>query len=174
MTGSRMRSAITKPAWRRSVAALITAACIAPCTAGTDADQASTAPDLRGIWYAYEAADRTTSTIELYLEAGCLSARMLAITDVNGQPRNWRCERCDGELHDAPVIGARFLRDAKPGQGRWVDGDVVDLRPGLTQGVHARAELTLDAQGRLTLLGYRGLRSLGQSRVWTRQPAPSR
>ena len=158
-----------------AIAALIVAVCIAPCTpaADADADPAPTAPDLRGIWYAYEAADQTTSTIELYLDAGRLSGRMLAITDANGQPRNWRCARCDGDLHDAPVIGARFLRDLKPGQGRWADGDVVDLRPGLTQGVHAKAELTLDEQGRLTLLGYRGLRSLGQSRVWTRQPAPA-
>jgi hypothetical protein len=152
---------MTRVRMRPAIAALIVAVCIAPCTAAADADAdpAPTAPDLRGIWYAYEAADQTTSTIELYLDAGRLSGRMLAITDANGQPRNWRC--------------ARFLRDLKPGQGRWADGDVVDLRPGLTQGVHAKAELTLDEQGRLTLLGYRGLRSLGQSRVWTRQPAPA-
>ena len=165
---------MTRVRMRPAIAALIVAVCIAPCTAAADADAdpAPTAPDLRGIWYAYEAADQTTSTIELSLDAGRLSGRMLAITDANGQARNWRCERCDGDLHQAPVVGARFLRDLKPDQGRWIDGDVVDLRPGLTQGVHAKAELTLDEQGRLTLLGYRGLRSLGQSRVWTRQPAP--
>ncbi|SHG69739.1 Uncharacterized conserved protein, DUF2147 family [Hydrocarboniphaga daqingensis] len=167
---------MTRVRMRPAIAALIVAACIAPCTAAADADAdpAPTAPDLRGIWYAYEAADQTTSTIELSLDAGRLSGRMLAIAGADGQPRNWRCERCDGDLHQAPVVGARFLRDLKPDQGRWIDGDVVDLRPGLTQGVHAKAELALDEQGRLTLLGYRGLRSLGQSRVWTRDKTERR
>lgn len=165
-----MRSSLTTRAWRLLLAVTATAV----HAAAANADPATNAPDLCGLWYAYEAADGSTSTIELYLEHGRLSGRMLAITDANGQARNWRCERCDGDLHQAPVVGARFLRDLKPDQGRWIDGDVVDLRPGLTQGVHAKAELTLDEQGRLTLLGYRGLRSLGQSRVWTRDKAERR
>ncbi|ROH93721.1 DUF2147 domain-containing protein [Stagnimonas aquatica] len=120
-----------------------------------------------GRWIAYEASSDTSSVIELYLEQGLLAGRVIEVRDASGLRIAPRCERCPEPLAGSPISGLRFLWGLRAEDGRWVDGRVLDLRPGLSQGVEANAELQL-LNGELRLHAYLGLPALGQTRVWRR------
>jgi uncharacterized protein (DUF2147 family) len=122
---------------------------------------------LVGRWSAYEADEKTTTTIELFREGETLSGRVLGITDAQGQSLQRVCSRCAGEQAGKPIVGMRFLWGLREDGERWTGGKVMDLRDGLTQGKSANAELSL-VEGRAVLYAYVGLRVLGQNRVWTR------
>lgn len=135
------------------------------------ASGASPAPDaaaaVLGRWFAYEPSNSTTSIVELYLEQGLLAGRVLEVLDADGRPIAPRCDRCAEPLAGRPIPGMRFLWGLRAREGTWVGGRVLDLRPGLSQGVEANADLRL-VNGELVLRAYLGLPALGQSRVWRR------
>lgn len=120
-----------------------------------------------GRWIAYEASNSTTSVVELYLEQGLLAGRVLEVLDAHGQRIAPLCDRCAPPLAGRPIIGMRFLWGLRFSDGGWVGGRVLDLRPGLSQGAEANADLSL-LDGELVLRAYVGLPLLGQSRVWRR------
>lgn len=95
---------------------------------------------LIGSWKAVD-GDGTTSIIEVYLEEESLSAKITQLRDRNGKEINPICTSCRGELENQPVVGMRFIWGLRKQGARWVAGKVVNLRPGLGQGIIASCEL---------------------------------
>lgn len=130
---------------------------------------AATAADpIQGRWLAApEPGSGNVTILRLFIEADRLHGEVEAVLDPNNAPLNPVCERCPGELRGKPLVGMRFLRDLRREGTRWVGGRVMDLRPGLTQGVVAQCELT-PSDPELVIEAWKGLRALGSSRTWKR------
>ena len=122
-----------------------------------------------GRWLAYEASDGSTTLVELYRVGDTLEGRVLSMTDAQRQPLLRHCTRCPGTLRGEPLVGMRFLWGLRQQDGQWLGGEVMDLREGLTQGLRAEAEIRVEGD-HLRLRAFRGLRALGQTRVWRRAP----
>lgn len=130
---------------------------------------AATAADpVEGRWVtAPEPGSGDVTILRLFIEGDRMHGEIEAVFDANNAPKHPICERCPGELRGKPLVGMRFLRDLRREGTRWIEGRVMDLRPGLTQGVVAQCELTPSGQ-QLVIEAWKGLRALGTSRTWER------
>lgn len=123
---------------------------------------------LVGTWIAIDSINNgNISTIELFMNGQFLNGRITKITDRDGNPLNPICEKCSGNLSKTPTIGVTFITQLRQDGNRWVDGKVVDLRPGLLQGVIASCEIEMIG-ARARIYGYLGLRLLGGESFWDR------
>jgi hypothetical protein len=123
---------------------------------------------LVGHWTAPDAREPgVSSVVELYLRGSQLNGRIVLTRNAAGQEIHPVCEKCPGPLRGAPIKGMTFISGLTQQQLAWVDGQVMDLRPGLTQGMQASCEISL-VNGRAVVLGYFMSRAWGQSSVWTR------
>lgn len=128
---------------------------------------------LVGVWRAVDDSG-TTSFIEIFMNNDQLHGRILNIFDESGSEINPVCERCKGVLKNKPVRGMTFIYGLKKENGKWVDGKVVDVRPGLFQGVTANCELEL-VGARAKIFGYLGVRYFSGLSFWDKvSPAESR
>lgn len=132
--------------------------------------QAAQGDPLVGSWKADD-ANGVSSIIEIFPDGETLTGRIVKTTDAQGNELDFVCEYCPGELKGKPVKGMTFIRNLRKSGTKWVGGQVVDLRPGLTQGATASCELSY-VNGHAVLFGYLGIRLLGQERVWQRARPP--
>lgn len=126
---------------------------------------------LVGKWRAVDQSNGgVQSIIELFLKDGILHGKIVDVLTKDGERLDPICARCQGELKNAKVVGSIFLSGLKKDGARWIDGKVVDLRPGSTQGVTASCELDLVGD-RVKLFGYLWFRFMSGTDYWQRDPA---
>lgn len=79
---------------------------------------------------------------------------------------NPKCEKCEGALKNAPVIGLIILSDLKKDGDEYAGGQILDPDNGKVY----RSKVQLIEGGRkLSVRGYIGVPMLGRSQVWERQ-----
>jgi hypothetical protein len=128
---------------------------------------------LVGYWRAPAGDDSGRSSIvELFIRDERLYGRIVRTEAADGSVQHPVCERCAEPHKGQPVQGIEFVTGLRKDGDAWVDGRVMDLRPGWTQGLTGICELRL-VDGHAELLGYRGLRAFGETSIWTRVPAPA-
>jgi len=133
------------------------------------ADPAAAGEPLVGYWRAPAGDDSGRSSIvELFVRDDRLFGRIVRSEAADGSVMHPVCERCAEPLKGQPMQGMEFVRDLRKDGDAWVDGRVVDLRPGWTQGLTGICELRLVDSEHAELLGYRGLRAFGETSRWTR------
>ncbi|HEY0973224.1 MAG TPA: DUF2147 domain-containing protein [Solimonas sp.] len=143
---------------------------VAQANPAADPPSVAEADRIEGLWLSTE-DDGIRSHMEIVREADGYAGRVRYVESADGQPLQPVCARCPAPHAKQPIVGMRFLWGLQPqGNGKWSGGRVMDLRDSVTQGTIANAELTLLPNGQLKLLGYLGMRALGQSRVWQRLP----
>jgi len=76
-----------------------------------------------------------------------------------------RCERCEGELRNKPIVGMRILRGLRRTQGGFGEGTILDPDEGR---IYACTATPLDGGRRLEIRGYVGVPLLGRSQIWVR------
>jgi uncharacterized protein (DUF2147 family) len=110
--------------------------------------------------------DRThqaRGTVRIYSENGLWFGKI--VSSFNPADRSERCDKCDGERKDRPVIGMVILRGMKKHGAEYSGGDILDPDTGSLY----RCRFTISADGnRTTVRGYIGLAILGRTQVWTR------
>ena len=105
---------------------------------------------------------------------------LIRITEQNGELRgkieklfrapdedpNPKCDRCEGELKDQPIIGMTILTGMKPDGDEYNGGLILD--PG--NGKVYKSKMTLaDGGKRLNVRGYTGMPLLGRTQIWVRE-----
>jgi uncharacterized protein (DUF2147 family) len=86
------------------------------------------------------------------------------------------CDKCEGNLHNKPVVGMTIMWGVKQDGDRWSGGQILDPHNGKTYKV--KLTLTDDGQ-KLDVRGYIGMPMLGRTQTWIRkdagnpQPAPT-
>ena len=79
---------------------------------------------------------------------------------------NPRCEKCEGALRNAPIIGLVILSGLKKDGAEYVGGQILDPDNGKTYS----SRLRLANSGKtLDVRGYIGVSMLGRSQIWERQ-----
>lgn len=81
-----------------------------------------------------------------------------------------KCEKCEGDQKDAPMLGLVIVKDMKRDGRKYEDGSILDPRDGTVY--HALMELSPDGK-KLSVRGYLGVPLLGQTQVWNRLPDDS-
>jgi uncharacterized protein (DUF2147 family) len=131
------------------------------------------AEPLEGRWLAKER--EVVTIIELKLREDRLEGTVVSITE-KGLPVDPVCTKCDGDLKDAHVVGATFIRGLRKEGDKWVGGTVVDIRPenptrAGKQGFVANCEIQL-VDGKARIFGWPlFFRIAGKADTWERVPA---
>jgi len=84
-----------------------------------------------GLWLTVD--DRTgepRSEVRIAVEGGRLRGTIVRIHPRPGESAEPSCNRCEGRLHGAPVVGMVILWGHLARAGRWVDGRVLDPESG--------------------------------------------
>ncbi len=77
-----------------------------------------------------------------------------------------KCEKCEGALKNAPVIGLVKITGLKTDGDEYVDGQILDPDNGKVY--RSKVHLT-DGGKKLSVRGYIGVPMLGRSQTWVRQ-----
>ena len=83
-----------------------------------------------------------------------------------GEDRDPKCEKCDGERHNQPVIGMTILWGLKKAGDEYQGGEILDPENGKVY----RARMKLDGGGgELSVRGFIGFSLLGRTQTWMRE-----
>lgn len=126
---------------------------------------------LLGLWKAKDNLG-TVSIIEFYAVGEKINGRIVNIIDSNGVQIDPLCERCAGELKNQRVRSLTFINGLSKSNGKWTGGSVIDIRPGLFQGVVARCEIEVKGN-KAILFGFLKYRWISGSSVWDRVNSPN-
>jgi len=108
---------------------------------------------LVGRWRANEKLTGVETDIEIFLRGSRMFGRVVAVRDKERRSIDPICTGCRGALVNSRVVGIEFIFGLRNETGKWVGGTVVDIRPGLLQGMTANCELEI-VDGRAKILGY--------------------
>lgn len=83
-----------------------------------------------------------------------------------GEEAQPKCDKCDDERKDQPVIGMTILTGMKQDGGEFNGGKILDPNNGKVY----RSKMTLVEGGKkLNVRGYIGMPMIGRTQVWVRQ-----
>lgn len=97
---------------------------------------------------------------------GTLQGKIEKVFPAPGEVPNPTCDKCDGALKNAPVVGLVVLSGLTKDGDDYVGGQILDPDNGKVY----RSKLRLIQNGQqLSVRGYIGVPMLGRSQTWLRQ-----
>lgn len=97
---------------------------------------------------------------------GTLQGTIEKVFPAAGEDPNPKCDKCEGALKDAPVLGLVILSGLTKDGDEYVGGQILDPDNGKVY----RSKLRLVQNGQqLSVRGYIGVPMLGRSQTWLRQ-----
>lgn len=128
------------------------------------------AADLAGKWKTID--DKTgyarAEVLITKLKDGTYSGKIVKVHAIPNREAITTCEKCKGQLKNAPLVGLPILSGFKLNTGKnnqYIDGKVIDPLSGNTY----QGKGQLNARGNvLTLRGYVGTTLLGRTVSWIR------
>ena len=97
---------------------------------------------------------------------GALQGKIAKVFRAPNEDQEPKCEKCEGELKNAPVIGLVIITGLKKDGDEYVGGQILDPDNGKVYS--SKVRLT-DGGSKLTVRGYIGVPLLGRSQTWLRQ-----
>ena len=106
---------------------------------------------------------KPTSVIEIFEKHNRIHGRIIEL--LNSKAKNPKCEKCDGEDRNKPIIGLVVLKGLrKEKDGDYSDGKILDPKHGKIY----KCNLSLETKDRLKVRGYIGINLLGRTQFWER------
>ena len=133
------------------------------------ATSVAAAPSIDGRWNTFDSNGKPRAVIEVRVDAGQVTGRIVEFHPAPGEPPDPVCEACKGEERGRKIIGLEILRLAPAGDGASWSGTVLDPEEG--DRYKAVARLASDGR-RLELRGYVGIPLFGRTETWVRAQAP--
>jgi uncharacterized protein (DUF2147 family) len=113
-----------------------------------------------------KASGQPKSIVVVWEERGSLFGKVEKVFDPFPKESNPRCDACQGDLHDKPVIGMKILWDLSKHGDEWSGGKVFDPDTGKTY----NCTLSLENGGsKLKLRGFIGMSLFGRTEYWIRE-----
>jgi uncharacterized protein (DUF2147 family) len=113
-----------------------------------------------GVWKAIdETTNEPRSHIEIYEKNGFLYGRIIKLLM---HPADSKCQKCDGDLKDKPVVGMLVIFGLTAIDGKWKEGNILDPENGSYYGCTIWLE-----PGHADVLKVRGTHWTGISRTQT-------
>lgn len=106
---------------------------------------------------------KATSVIEIFEKHNRIHGRIVEL--LNSKAKNPKCEKCDGEDKNKPIIGLTVLRGLKKDKdGDYSDGRILDPKHGRIY----KCNLSLESKDLLRVRGYIGINLIGRTQFWER------
>jgi uncharacterized protein (DUF2147 family) len=126
-------------------------------------------PPPTGYWTTIDDDGKTKKAVVLIeAEGDKLAGKLVHVFDPT--KRNEKCDKCEGPLHNAPIVGLRFMWNLRQDGNEWSGGSVIDPTSGKTYRCFIEP---IDGGKRLKVRGYLGLSLLGRTQYWVKASGPT-
>jgi uncharacterized protein (DUF2147 family) len=106
---------------------------------------------------------KPTSVIEIFEKHNRIHGCIVEL--LNSKAKNPKCEKCDGEDKNKPIIGLVVLKGLKRDKnGDYSDGKILDPKHGKIY----KCNLSLETKDKLKVRGFIGINLLGRTQFWER------
>ncbi|QOZ51528.1 DUF2147 domain-containing protein [Bradyrhizobium sp. CCBAU 53338] len=120
-----------------------------------------------GLWRNIDdVSGKPRALIRITESNGTLQGKIEKVFPGPSEDRNPKCEKCEGALKDAPVIGLVILSGLKKDGDEYTGGKILDPDNGKVYSSRIRLG---DGGKKLDVRGYVGVSLLGRSQIWVRQ-----
>ncbi|UTW64044.1 DUF2147 domain-containing protein [bacterium SCSIO 12741] len=124
---------------------------------------AQTPDEVLGRWKTIDdETGKEKSIVELYKENGKLYGKVVKI--LNPDKVDAKCDKCEGELKDKPILGMVIVNDMEWDDDEWDDGTILDPNKGSVY--DCKIWLDEDDKNTLYVRGYIGF--LFRTQNWIR------
>jgi uncharacterized protein (DUF2147 family) len=113
-----------------------------------------------------DVSGKPRSLIRITGSNGTLQGKIEKVFLGSNEDPNPKCEKCEGPLKGAPVIGLVILTGLKESGDEFVGGQILDPDSG---NVYRSKVQLIDGGRKLSVRGYIGVPVLGRSQIWERQ-----
>jgi uncharacterized protein (DUF2147 family) len=112
-----------------------------------------------------DATGKVNSLVVIWEEDGKLYGKIEKLVDPDPQDPDPRCDRCEGELKNKPLLGLRILWNLRRDGEEWSDGKILDPDNGKVY----KCNIALEDDGKkLKVRGFIGFSLLGRTQHWLR------
>ncbi len=106
---------------------------------------------------------KATSVIEIFEKHNRVYGRIIEL--LNSKAKNPKCDKCDGEDKNKPIIGLIVLKGLKKEKdGSYSDGKILDPKHGKVY----KCNMSLETRDKLKVRGFIGINLLGRTQFWER------
>ncbi len=106
---------------------------------------------------------KATSVIEIFEKHNRVYGRIIEL--LNSKAKNPKCDKCDGEDKNKPIIGLIVLKGLKKNKdGSYSDGKILDPKHGKVY----KCNMSLETRDKLKVRGFIGINLLGRTQFWER------
>ena len=106
---------------------------------------------------------KATSVIEIFEKHNRVYGKIIEL--LNSTAKNPKCEKCDGEDKNKPILGLIVLKGLKRDKdGSYSDGKILDPKHGKMY----KCNLSLETKDKLKVRGFIGINLLGRTQFWER------
>ncbi|WP_420476833.1 DUF2147 domain-containing protein [Noviherbaspirillum sp. ST9] len=120
-----------------------------------------------GVWKTIDdETGKPKSLVRITESNGELRGKIEKLFREAGEDQNPKCEKCEGNLKDQPVIGMTIITGMKKDGSEYNGGHILDPNNGKVY----KSKLTVvDGGKKLDVRGYIGVPMLGRTQTWLRQ-----
>lgn len=120
-----------------------------------------------GYWKTIDdATGKPKSIVQIWqAENSQLKGKVVKIFPKSGSNQDKVCAKCDGNLHNQPIVGMVIISGLMAKENQWDNGRILDPENGKTYNLSLR---TAENGKKLDVHGYVGLPLLGRSQTWER------
>jgi uncharacterized protein (DUF2147 family) len=120
-----------------------------------------------GLWKNIDdVSGKPRALIRITESNGTLQGKIEKVFPAPNEDQNPKCEKCEGALKNAPVIGSVIITGLKKDGDEYAGGQILDPDDGKVY--RSKVHLT-DGGRKLSVRGYIGVPMLGRSQTWVRQ-----
>jgi uncharacterized protein (DUF2147 family) len=127
-------------------------------------------PSAEGLWEQVdEKTGKAESWFRIYKKGDVYEGQIVKMFPKPGEDpdKEWRCEKCEGEDKNAPVLGMALIKGMKRNGLAYEDGTITDPRDGSVY----RALMNLSPDNKtMEMRGFLGIALFGRSQTWRRLP----
>ncbi len=119
-----------------------------------------------GLWRSIDdETGKPKALIRITERNGEFNGKIEKLFRAQGEDQNPKCELCEGDRKDQPIIGMTILTGMKPQGEEYAGGQILDPASGKIY----KSKMTVIDNGRkLDVRGYVGVPMLGRTQTWIR------
>jgi uncharacterized protein (DUF2147 family) len=119
-----------------------------------------------GVWKTIDdESGKPKSLIRITDNKGELRGKIEKLFREPGEEQNPKCDKCEGNLKDQPILGMTILIGMKPDGDEFNGGQILDPANGK---VYRSKMVVTDGGKKLNVRGYIGVPMLGRTQTWVR------
>jgi uncharacterized protein (DUF2147 family) len=144
---------------------LLTAICAAGALAGFNASAQDASPT--GVWKNIDdQTGKPKALIRISESNGEFMGKIEKLFREPGDEQNPKCDKCEGDRKDQPIVGMTILTGLKKDGGEYTGGQILDPANGKTY----KSKMSLTEGGKkLDVRGYVGAPLFGRTQTWVRE-----